>query len=66
MRVFDPFKILSIDSILISSRHLFRMPYSINEKSYLVSLPIDPNKIMDFKKEMANPENLKRVLKYPF
>jgi len=61
VKVFDPFKIVSIDSLLISSRHLFRMPYSINEKSYLVSLPIEPDKILDFKKEMANPENLKKV-----
>jgi len=61
MNVFDPFKILAIDSVLISSRHLFRMPYSINEKSYLVSIPIDPDKILEFKKDMADPQNLKKV-----
>ncbi len=32
-------------------RHLFRMPYSVNEKSWLVSLPITPNEIMDFNKD---------------
>jgi hypothetical protein len=61
MNVFDPFKLLAIDSVLISSRHMFRMPYSINEKSYLVSLPIDPDKILEFKKEMADPQKLKKV-----
>ena len=59
--VFDPFKILSIDSLLISNRHLFRMPYSINEKSYLVSLPIEPDKILEFKKENADPQKLKKL-----
>ncbi len=61
MNVFDPFKLLAIDSVLISSRHMFRMPYSINEKSYLVSIPIDPDKILEFKKEMADPQKLGRV-----
>ena len=50
---FDPFTILEIDTILISSRHLYRAPYSFNEKSGLVSIPIDPNRIMDFDKKNA-------------
>jgi len=61
MNVFDPFKLLAIDSVLISSRHMFRMPYSINEKSGLVSLPIDPKDILSFKKEDAHPDKLKKV-----
>lgn len=56
---FNPFSILDIDTLLISSRHLFRMPYSFHEKTGLVSLPIDPNKVLDFKKEQAKPENVK-------
>ena len=56
---FDPFSILTIDTLLISSRHLYRMPYCFNEKSGLVSMPIDPDKIMEFKKEAAKPENIK-------
>jgi hypothetical protein len=47
---------LEIDTILISSRHLYRMPYSLHEKSGLMSLPIDPSNILDFKKPMADPE----------
>lgn len=54
----DPFKIVSIDTILIASRHLYRMPYSFNEKSGLVSVPIKKNKILEFKKEAAAPERV--------
>lgn len=50
----EPF--LGIDTILLSSRHLYRMPYSLHEKSGLVSLPISPDKVMEFNKEMAKPE----------
>ncbi|MBU0472006.1 MAG: hypothetical protein KKF65_05245 [Nanoarchaeota archaeon] len=52
----EPF--LDIDTILISSRHLFRMPYSFHEKSQLVSIPINIEKILSFKKEDAKPENI--------
>lgn len=55
---FDPFRILDIDTLLISSRHLYRMPYSFNEKSGLVSVPIDPEKIIEFDRELAKPENV--------
>ena len=56
---FDPFGAIEIDTILISSRHLFRAPYSLHEKSGLVSLPINPKEILSFDKEMANPKNIK-------
>jgi hypothetical protein len=49
---------LEIDTILISPRHLYRMPYSFNEKSGLVSVPIDPYNIKAFTKEMAKAENV--------
>ncbi|MBU0470913.1 MAG: hypothetical protein KKA62_04130 [Nanoarchaeota archaeon] len=51
-------KFLEIDTILISSRHLYRMPYSLHEKSGLVSLPIDPEKVLGFEKKMAHPATL--------
>jgi hypothetical protein len=54
----DPFQILDIDTVLISSRHLYRMPYSFNEKSGLVSIPVDPTKILDFDKETAKADNV--------
>lgn len=59
--VFDPFNVLEIDSLLISSRHLFRMPYSINEKSGLVSLPINAEAILQFDKEKAHPSRIGKV-----
>lgn len=53
--MFDAFAILEIDTILISARHLYRMPYSLNEKSGLVSVVINPDKVLDFRKEFAQP-----------
>lgn len=53
----DPFKIISMD--LFSSRHLFRLPYSLHEKTMLVSLPIKPENIKKFEKEQALPEKVK-------
>jgi len=47
----EPF--LDIDTILISSRHLYRMVYSFNEKSGLISIPIESDKVLQFKKENA-------------
>ncbi len=59
----DPF--LEIDTVLLASRHLYRMPYSLHEKSGLVSLPLDPHNIMEFEKEMAKPEKIVMSL-FPF
>jgi len=56
---------LFIDTLLVSSRHLYRMAYSLHEKSGLVSIPIDPNKILEFDKSNAKPETL-RVSKFKF
>jgi len=50
--------LIEIDTILLCHRHLFRMPYSLNEKSGLVSIPINKNEVLNFKKEMAKIENL--------
>lgn len=44
----DIFEILGLDLILVSSRHLFRMPYSLHEKTALASVVLDKNKIQDF------------------
>ncbi|MCX6709802.1 MAG: hypothetical protein NTV63_02490 [Candidatus Woesearchaeota archaeon] len=55
----EPF--LDIDTILISSRHLYRMPYSFNEKSGLISVPIPLDSISSFKREDAKPELVKVV-----
>lgn len=54
---FDPYQAVSVDSMLISSRHLFRAPYSINEKSGLVSIPVPDIKRFDIEK--ARMENVR-------
>lgn len=58
-KIFDPWNIISLDTVLLASRHLYRMPYSLNEKSGLVSLPINPDKILEFDKKDAEPKDLK-------
>ncbi len=51
----DPFLKVELDTIFIASRHLFRMPYSLHEKSGLVSLPMYHDEIERFTKEKAKP-----------
>ncbi len=63
-REVDPFKIVSIDTVLISKRHLFRAPYSLHEKTGLVSLPIPSEQILSFEKKQAEPENIKLLLPF--
>ena len=53
--VLDPFKIVELDTVLISPRHLFRMPYSLNKNSFLASLPLKPGQLDAFRKEDADP-----------
>ena len=63
--VFNPLAIVEVDTVLIAPRHLFRAPYSYHEKSGKVSVPIDPNKILEFEKKDAEPDII-QVGKYPF
>jgi hypothetical protein len=58
IEAFDPMAIVDVDTILISSRHMFRAPYSMHEKSGLVSVPIPLDTILDFDKSSAMPENV--------
>ena len=43
------------DIILVSPRHLFRMPYSLHEKTALASIVLDKDKISEFQIQDANP-----------
>lgn len=56
--LFNPFSILEIDTVLISSRHMFRMPYCFNEKSGLVSVPVDPNFVDKFDIKETQPRRV--------
>lgn len=53
----NPFAIVEVDTIMLNARHLFRMTYSVNEKSGLVSIPINPDKVLNFRKDIAKIEN---------
>ena len=56
---FNSEPILQMDTLLISPRHLYRMPYSLHEKSGLVSTPLNPEKVLMFKKEFAIPKHVR-------
>jgi DNA primase catalytic subunit len=64
IRKLDPFAIMNVDTILISSRHLYRMPYSLHEKSGLCSIVIPPEKVLKFEREMAEPDKVSPTLKF--
>jgi len=55
---------LKVDTVLISNRHMFRAPYSLHEKSGLVSLPIKAEEVLSFNKESAKPERVKASLRF--
>lgn len=61
---FDPFTLVDIDTVLISNRHLFRSPYSLHEKTGLVSVPIDIKDVLTFDKRDAEPEKVRAEKKY--
>lgn len=57
-RRFNPLSVVSVDTVLIAPRHLYRMVYSLHEKSGLASIPIDPARILEFEKAEAKPEQI--------
>lgn len=50
--------LIEIDTVLLASRHLFRMPYSLHEKTGYVSYPIPASEVLGFEKELASPEKV--------
>ena len=54
-KVSDIFK---VDTGLISNRHMYRAPYSLHEKSGLVSVPIDKEEVLSFDKAKALPDRV--------
>jgi len=55
----DLSSIVNVDTILISSRHMYRMPYSLHEKTGLVSVPFDIKHILKFDKKEAETKTFK-------
>ncbi len=58
------YSILNLDAGLISSRHLFRMPFSLNEKTSLVSVVIPPRIIEKFNPKVAKPSDFIRYREF--
>lgn len=48
MMEIDFFELMGLDLVLVAPRHLFRMPYSLHEKTALASVVLDKDKIRDF------------------
>ncbi|MFB6291966.1 MAG: hypothetical protein ABEI58_01070 [Candidatus Nanohaloarchaea archaeon] len=53
----DPYQVSDIENDW-GQRHLFRMPYSIHDGSWLVSLPLEPEEIPSFEKEDAEIDSV--------
>jgi len=51
----DIFEVLGLDVILVSPRHLFRMPYSLHEKTSLSSAVINFEDLKNFELKDADP-----------
>ena len=56
---FDIFALMGLDLVLVSPRHLFRAPYSLHEKSSLVSVVITEAELENFTKKLADPLRIK-------
>ncbi len=52
-------KMASLDLVLVASRHLFRMPYSLHEKTGMASVVIGKEDIENFNPKMADPLGVK-------
>jgi len=55
----------TVDIILVASRHLFRAPYSLHEKTSLVSAVLEKNEIENFQPHDAHPLKIKIKNFYP-
>ena len=60
----DPFKVVEIDPMMANPRHMFRLPYSLHEKTLLVSLPISLSQLDKLKRGYAYPPRVKVSKKF--
>ena len=58
-------KVASLDLVLVAPRHLFRMPYSLHEKTALASVVIKKEELENFSLRDASPMNIKIREYYP-
>jgi len=52
-------KVASLDMVLVAPRHLFRMPYSLHEKTALSSIVLSKEEIKKFNPKDADPLRIK-------
>lgn len=57
-------KLGSLDLVLVSSRHLFRMPYSLHEKTALASIVLSKSQIASFVPKDADPLHVLPIAYY--
>lgn len=53
----EPYQVVEIESDW-GQRHLFRLPYSLHQKTWLTSLPLAKEDVSDFSKEEAAPDKI--------
>ncbi len=58
-------KLIDADLVLVAPRHLFRMPYSLHEKTALASVILDKDKIREFDIKDARPFKIEIKKFYP-
>lgn len=51
-------KVADLDLVLVAPRHLFRMPYSLHEKTALASVVLEKDELENFNPRDANPMNV--------
>ena len=59
IRDYEAPKAVIPDLVLVSPRHLFRMPYSLHEKTALASIPLEFDEIQSFQPKDASPLKVK-------
>ncbi|MDP3966384.1 MAG: hypothetical protein Q8Q04_02545 [archaeon] len=55
----DIYSLMGLDLVLVSPRHLFRMPYSLHEKTALASTVLSYEELKDFELKDADPLRIK-------
>lgn len=53
----DPFYFVDLEKNW-GPRHVFRAPYSLNEKKWLVSVPLSFNQLKNFKEDITKPDKI--------
>lgn len=54
----QPYELLELDTVAISSRHMYRGPWCFNEKRGLLSIPVTLKQLKDFSREDAHPRKV--------